>query len=138
MPLYISLEANEHFDEFEIYENSLHINSIKEPVAECTDKVQDFLDNFGFLDDLAPFNEKNMSSRSSTTTTLYPCWKTQQRPHLPCPFQIRTHLLGTYQFVPTFTILKTSASILNKTYSLIILVPRYLKMHQLVKHQSPF
>jgi hypothetical protein len=58
VPLYILLEANEHFDEFEIYENSLHINSINEPVAKCTDNIQDFLDNFGFLDDLAPFNEK--------------------------------------------------------------------------------
>ena len=55
---YILLEANEHFDKFEIYESSLHINSINESVAECTDYVQDVLDNFGFLDDLAPFNEK--------------------------------------------------------------------------------
>ena len=58
MPLYISLEANDHFDEFEIYKNSLHMNTINEPVAECTDNVQNFLDNFVFLDDLAPFNEK--------------------------------------------------------------------------------
>ena len=32
----------EHFDEFDFYDNSLHINTINEPVAECTDNVQNF------------------------------------------------------------------------------------------------
>ena len=58
MPLYISLEANEFFDEFDFHDNSLHFNRINEPVAECTDNVQEFLDNFGFLDDLEPFTQK--------------------------------------------------------------------------------
>ena len=58
VPLYISLEANEFFDEFDFIDNSLHFNRINEPVAECTDNVQEFLDNFGFLDDLEPFTLK--------------------------------------------------------------------------------
>ena len=58
MPQYISLEANVHFDELVFCDNSLHINTINKPVAECTDIVQNFLDNFGFLDDLALFDKK--------------------------------------------------------------------------------
>ena len=58
MPAYILLTANDYFDEFEFIENSIHINSINEPVAECTDNVQSFLGNFGFLDDIAPFNKR--------------------------------------------------------------------------------
>ena len=57
VPFYISLEANEFFDEFDFIDNSLHFK-INEPVAECTDNVQEFLDIFGFLDDLEPFNLK--------------------------------------------------------------------------------
>ena len=57
VPQYISLTANEHFDEFDFID-SIHIDKINEPVAECTDDVQNFLDNFGFLDDLAPFDKR--------------------------------------------------------------------------------
>ena len=42
MTQYNSLEAKEHFDEFDFYDNSLHINTINEPVAECTDNVQNY------------------------------------------------------------------------------------------------
>ena len=58
MPEYISLTANDYFDEFDFIDSSIHINSINEPVSKCTDNVQSFLDNFGFLDDLAPFYKR--------------------------------------------------------------------------------
>jgi Flp pilus assembly protein TadB len=38
----ISLTGNEHFEEFDFIDSSIHINKINEPVAECTDNVQNF------------------------------------------------------------------------------------------------
>ncbi len=45
---YILLTANEHFEEVDFIDSSIHMNKFNEPVAECTDNVQNFLDNFGF------------------------------------------------------------------------------------------
>jgi hypothetical protein len=59
VPDYILLTANNYFDEFDFVDSSIHINSINEPVAKCTDNIESFLDNFGFLDDLAPFDKRN-------------------------------------------------------------------------------
>ena len=107
MPQYISLEANVHFDELVFCDNSLHINTINKPVAECTDIVQNFLDNFGFLDDLALFDKKKYAQlfEYDDDTVL-----TQQRRQPPCLFQTKTHLLGTYQPIPILTSLKMNAS----------------------------
>jgi hypothetical protein len=105
---YNSLEAKEHFDEFDFYDNSLHINTINEPVhintineqvAECTDNVKNFLDNFGFLDDLAPFDKKKY-------VQLFE-YDDETVPLLDDPTE-STHLLGMYQLVPVLTSSKTS------------------------------
>ena len=59
VPQYISLQANDD-DDFDI----IHFNSTSETVAECTDSIKCFLDNFGFLDDLAPFAAKKYVTAS--------------------------------------------------------------------------
>jgi hypothetical protein len=53
--MYISLKANVNEDDDL---NFMYFNSTNETVAECTDAIKNFLDNFGFLDDLAPFAAK--------------------------------------------------------------------------------
>ena len=59
VPLYISLKA---IDDDDL--NFIHFNSTNETVAECTDTIKNFLDNFGFLDDLAPFAAKKYVTAS--------------------------------------------------------------------------
>jgi hypothetical protein len=57
--MYISLKAIDD-DDFKL----IYLNSTNKTVAECTDTIKNFLDNFGFLDDLAPFAAKKYVTTS--------------------------------------------------------------------------
>jgi len=56
--MYISLKAID--DDFKL----IYLNSTNKTVAECTDTIKNFVDNFGFLDDLAPFAAKKYVTTS--------------------------------------------------------------------------